>query len=165
MESSPGMITRKELDESLERVMNNVLLEMKQRFDQTDVQFGALRGDIGDIRARLDRQAGLIQSGARALLRFDRWSDTADERIVEMRDHIQSLETRLIRLESRPELLLNYSSFHRVITRVSCSWPSIEIDAVLKAKSRASAGASNSHRVVSIRRMCPCAKSAVSPFA
>jgi hypothetical protein len=102
MESSPDMITGKELDESLERVMNNVLLEMKQRFDQTDVQFGALRGDIGDIRARLDRQAGLIQSGARALLRFDRWSDTADERIVAMREHIQSLETRLIRLESRP---------------------------------------------------------------
>jgi hypothetical protein len=74
------MITRKELDESLERVMNNVLPEMKLFRDHSDARFGALRGDIGDIRTRLDRQAGFLQSGARALLRFDRRSDTADER-------------------------------------------------------------------------------------
>lgn len=95
MESSPDMITRKELDESLERVMNNVLLEMKLFREHTDTRF------LG-IESRLDRQAGLIQSGARALLRFDRWSDTADERIAGLSDHIQSLERRLVRLESRP---------------------------------------------------------------
>jgi hypothetical protein len=59
-------ISRKQLDESLERVMNNVLLEMKRRSEHSDVQFAAVRGDIADIRARLDRQAGLIQSGGRA---------------------------------------------------------------------------------------------------
>lgn len=102
MESSPDMITRKELDESLERVVNNVLLEIKLLRDHSDVQFGALRGDFSDIRTRLDRQAGLIQSGARALLRIDRWADASDNRIAELSDQIRSLETRLVRIESRP---------------------------------------------------------------
>jgi len=79
MESGPDMITRKELDESLERVMNNVLLEMKLFREHMDTRF------VG-IESRLDRQAGLIQSGARALLRFDRWADTPDERIGGMAD-------------------------------------------------------------------------------
>jgi uncharacterized protein YqgV (UPF0045/DUF77 family) len=87
------MITRKELDESLERVMNNVLLEMKLFRDHTDTRFTA-------IESRMDRQAGLIQSAARALLRFDRWSDAADERIARISDHIESIEARLARLES-----------------------------------------------------------------
>ena len=75
--------------------MNSLLFEIKQSRDRADMRF---RG----IEARLDRQAGLIQSGARALLRFDRWSDTADERIMEMADHIQALEGRLAKLESHP---------------------------------------------------------------
>ena len=95
MESGSGMITREQLDESLERVMNNLLFEMKQFREHADMRF---RG----IEARLDRQAGLIQSGARAMLRFDRWSDTADERIMEMAEQIQSLEGRLAKLESHP---------------------------------------------------------------
>jgi len=95
MASGSEMITREQLDESLERVMNNLLFEIRQSRDHMDTRF---RG----IEARLDRQAGLIQSGTRAMLRFDRWSDTADERIIEMPDHIQSLEGRLTKLESHP---------------------------------------------------------------
>jgi hypothetical protein len=68
---------------------------MKQFRDHADLRF---RG----IEARLDRQAGLVQSGARAMLRFDRWSDTADERIMEMADQIHSLEGRLAKIENRP---------------------------------------------------------------
>jgi hypothetical protein len=101
MELSPEMITQKELDESLERVMNNVLLEMKLFREHTDTRFLGIESRLDRIESRLDRQAGLVQSGARALLRFDRWSDTADERIAGMADHIQSLELRLARLESR----------------------------------------------------------------
>ena len=89
------MITREQLDESLERVMNSLLFEIKQSLDHADIRF---RG----IEARLDRRAGLIQSGARALLRFDCWCDTADERIMEMADQIQSLQGRLAKLESHP---------------------------------------------------------------
>ena len=97
------MITKQELDESLERVMNNVLLEMKLFRDHTDIQFVALRGDIADIRARLDRHAGLIQSGARTLLRTNRWADRTDGRIGELSDQLRiALESRLLRLESRP---------------------------------------------------------------
>jgi hypothetical protein len=55
------MITRQELNESLERFMNNVLLGMKQHFEHTDVQFGLLRDDVADIRARLDRNTGLLE--------------------------------------------------------------------------------------------------------
>ena len=59
------MITRKELDESLERVMNNVLMEIKLLRDHSDVQFGAIRRRyLAIYETRLDRQAGLIQSGA-----------------------------------------------------------------------------------------------------
>jgi hypothetical protein len=86
---------RIDMDASLERVMNNVLFELKMFRDQTDARF---RG----IEARLDRQAGLIQSGARAMLRFDRWADTADQRLMEMGDHIQSLEARVTQIENRP---------------------------------------------------------------
>jgi hypothetical protein len=89
------MITREQLDESLERFTNRLLFEIGQFRDDADRSFRA-------IEVRLDRQAGLIQSGARALLRFDRWSDTADERIMEMADHIQVLEGRLAKLKSHP---------------------------------------------------------------
>jgi hypothetical protein len=102
MESSPDMITRKELDESLERVMNNVLLEMKLFREHTDTRFLGIEARFDRIESRLDRQAGLIQSGARALLRIDRWADASDNRIAELSDQIRSLETRLVRLESRP---------------------------------------------------------------
>lgn len=92
MESNPGMVTKEQLDESLERVMNNLLLE-----------FGAVRSDIADVRSRLDRQAGLIQSGARAMLRIDRWGNHADNRIAEISDQIHALEDRVTRLEDRPQ--------------------------------------------------------------
>lgn len=74
MESGPDMITRQELDESLLRVMNNLLLEMKMRSEHTDAQFAAVRADIADIRTRLDRQAGLLQSVSCVMLRVDRWA-------------------------------------------------------------------------------------------
>ena len=102
MGSSPDMITRKELDESLERVMNNVLLEMKLFREHTDTRFLGIESRFDRIESRLDRQAGLIQSGARALRRFDRWADTSDNRVAELSDQVRSLETRLMRLESRP---------------------------------------------------------------
>lgn len=75
--------------------MNNVLQEIKLFRDHTESRFDLIDAKFRAIESRLDRQGGLIQSGARALLRFDRWSDTADERIMQMADHIQSLEGRL----------------------------------------------------------------------
>jgi hypothetical protein len=61
------MITRPELDESLARFTNNVLLRMKQPFEHTDVQFGLLREDIADIRGRLDRNMRLLEPAAARL--------------------------------------------------------------------------------------------------
>jgi hypothetical protein len=89
-----GMITRKELDESLERVMNNVLYEMNMRFTAVDQR-------LDRIESRLDRQAGLIQAGSRALLRIDRWADASDQRVADLSNQVQSLETRVSRLEHR----------------------------------------------------------------
>ena len=37
------MITRKELDESLDRAIGNVLLEIRLLHDHSDVQFAAMR--------------------------------------------------------------------------------------------------------------------------
>jgi hypothetical protein len=59
------MITREQLDESLERFMKSLLFEIKQSRDHLDMRFR-------EIEARLDRQAGLM-------LRFGRKSEAADE--------------------------------------------------------------------------------------
>jgi hypothetical protein len=92
MEADGRMITKQELDDALERVMNNVLLELKMMREESGKRFDR-------IESRLDRQAGLIQSGARALLRIDRWADDSDRRFAELSDQVQTLEGRVSRLE------------------------------------------------------------------
>jgi len=97
--TSPNVVTRKELDESLDRVLKNVLFEIGQHGEHTNIQFGVLRGDIADIRARVDRQGGLIQSGVSAFLRISRTADLPENLITELSDQVRSLEIRLARLE------------------------------------------------------------------
>ena len=72
------MVTKQELDESLERVMNKVLAEIDLRFSRLDKRFDRIDARFDRIEARLDRQ------GASALLRFDRWADSSDQRVSDL---------------------------------------------------------------------------------
>jgi hypothetical protein len=97
--TSPDVITRKEMDESLDRVLKHVLFEVGQHCEHANIQFGVLRGDIADVRAGVDRQGGLIQSGVSAFLRIGRIADLPENLITELSDQVRSLEIRLARLE------------------------------------------------------------------
>jgi hypothetical protein len=79
MEASPEMITPRgfdesmeaagrriiaRMDESLERMQNKIVLEIRLFRDESDSRFGG-------IEARLDQQAELLQSLAHTFLRFE----------------------------------------------------------------------------------------------
>ncbi|HZL56750.1 MAG TPA: hypothetical protein VFC21_06705 [Bryobacteraceae bacterium] len=61
MDSDDRMITRQQLDESLERMMNNMLFEFKLMRDEVNVRFDRVDKRFERIESLLDRQAGLIQ--------------------------------------------------------------------------------------------------------
>lgn len=65
-----------------------------------------LKGEIGDVKdgiqrieARLDRQGGIINGGARQVARLIEWSEQMDAMLSERDGRIEELTRRLDRLE------------------------------------------------------------------
>jgi hypothetical protein len=57
-------------------------------------EIAEVRDTMRGIVIRLDRQAGLIQIGARQTTRFVSWSESVDVTLAEFRDRLQALESR-----------------------------------------------------------------------
>ena len=63
----------------------------------TDMEhrFGRVEARFDSIDARLKLQAGLIQSGARAMARFSEFSENSEQRWVDLDVRVRAIERRL----------------------------------------------------------------------
>jgi hypothetical protein len=73
MAETNGNITRKDLRDALTEFGQHILHEVKLQFDETN-------SHLASIDSRLKLQAGLIQSGSRAMAKFSEFSETSEER-------------------------------------------------------------------------------------
>ena len=103
-----------EVQKSEERMTARIAAEVQKSEDRTAVliaaEVGGLHTQIKDtedrlsqrlesISARLTLQAGLIQSGARAMARFSSFAENSEERWVGLLDRFDLLDQRVKRLE------------------------------------------------------------------
>jgi hypothetical protein len=91
MSETNGHITKQDLrdalDDAFTRFSQHVLHEVGARFDEVGIR-------LESIDSRLKLQAGLIQSGARAMARFSAFEDS-EERWVELAARVAALERKL----------------------------------------------------------------------
>jgi hypothetical protein len=87
-----GHITKQDLHDALDdaftRFSQHVLHEVGARFDEVGVR-------LESIDSRLKLQAGLIQSGARAMVRFSEFSENSEQRWVSLAARVEALERKL----------------------------------------------------------------------
>jgi hypothetical protein len=92
MSETNGHITKQDLrdalDEAFTRFSQHVLHEVGVRFDEVGTR-------LESIDSRLKLQAGLIQSGSRAMARFSAYSENSEERWVELSARVAALERKL----------------------------------------------------------------------
>jgi len=81
------------LHEELTTFAQHILHEM-------DLRFTTVNTRLESIDARLKLQAGLIQSGARAMARFSEFSESSEARHTDLAERFESLERRVTDLES-----------------------------------------------------------------
>jgi hypothetical protein len=83
-----------ELKESLERELGALRLEMHEGFSRINARFDTQA-------ARLERHAGLWQTGARWSGRMDAWAEKVDAALEAKDREIAELRERLIKLERK----------------------------------------------------------------
>jgi len=83
------------LDEAFTRFSQHILHEVGSRFDEVNARFDSVDARFDSVDARLKLQAGLIQSGARAMARFSEFSENSEERWVSLAGRVEALEKRL----------------------------------------------------------------------
>ena len=90
-----NMVTKQDLervDAKIDGAVQLLINEMSNRF-----------GEVGQrlerIELRLDRQAGLMQTGSRWIVRQNDWSERSDVAQQEMQKQIHDIQDRLRRLE------------------------------------------------------------------
>jgi Mg2+ and Co2+ transporter CorA len=93
------MITRQEMDESLERMLTSIVSECTQLKGELLINLAGVEKRLNSGEASLQQQMDLIRSGAHALTRIDHWANDSDRRLAQLSDHLQSLDARLSRLE------------------------------------------------------------------
>jgi len=76
------------LDEAFTRFSQHILNEVGSRFEEVKARFDS-------VDARLKLQAGLIQSGARAMARFSEFAENSEDRWVSLVGRVAALEKRL----------------------------------------------------------------------
>jgi hypothetical protein len=74
---------------------------LKNEVDAVRRDFQPVRDGIQRIEARLDRQGGIINGGARQVARLVTWSEEIDAMLAERDGRIAALEHRLERLEGK----------------------------------------------------------------
>jgi hypothetical protein len=92
MSEQNGHITKQDLrdalDDAFTRFSQRVQHEVGARFDETNAR-------LESIDSRLKLQAGLIQSGARAMARFSGFAENSEERWVALAARVEALERKL----------------------------------------------------------------------
>jgi hypothetical protein len=83
-----------DLKESLEREIGSLRQEMRDGFT-------AVTNRFDDQSARLDRHAGLWQTGSRWSARMDAWAEKVDGSLEAKDREIAELRERLLRLERK----------------------------------------------------------------
>jgi hypothetical protein len=76
------------LDEAFTRFSQHILNEVGSRFEEVKTR-------LDSVDARLKLQAGLIQSGARAMVRFSEFAENSEDRWVSLVGRVAALEKRL----------------------------------------------------------------------
>lgn len=88
-------------DQTLYDLFDSLKNEVKQENDALRRDFQPVRDGIQRIEARLDRQGGIINGGARQVARLITWSEEIDAMLAERDGRITELERRLERLEGK----------------------------------------------------------------
>src|SRR5579885_3165807 len=83
-----------ELKTELDGVLNHLLAEIGRRAEEQTARWES-------IDARLTLQAGLIQSGSRAITRLSRFAENSEARWIDLDRRIRAIEDRLKRSEER----------------------------------------------------------------
>jgi hypothetical protein len=86
-----------DVKESLEReIKHTVEREIKQALDR---ELKPIRASQERIEARLTKQGGIIQGGARQITRLITWSEDVDQMLAERDARIEDLTRRVEKLE------------------------------------------------------------------
>jgi len=92
MSEANNGVTKQELETALDgaftRFSQHILHEVGVRFDETNAR-------LESIDSRLKLQAGLIQSGARAMARFSEFAENSEERWVALVARVTELERKV----------------------------------------------------------------------
>ena len=86
------------LSESLQRETASIQNEMRSGFAEIRAE---MRSGFDRVEARLDRQGGLINGGARQITRLIEWSERMDALVAERDRTIEDLKRRLEKLEGK----------------------------------------------------------------
>ncbi len=77
-----------QLREQLDGVLKHLLAEIGRRQEENNARFDS-------IDARLKLQAGLLQSGSRAMARFTEFAETSESRWVDLDRRVRAIEQRI----------------------------------------------------------------------
>ena len=88
MSETNGHVTKQDLRDAFTEFGQHILHEVNSRFDETNAR-------LASIDSRLKLQAGLIQSGARAMARFSEFSENSEERWIALVARVAALEKKL----------------------------------------------------------------------
>jgi ABC-type transporter Mla subunit MlaD len=95
MSETNGHVTKKDLDAMEERIAALIAGELGSLHTQIQQVEQRLGDRLESIDARLKLQAGLIQSGARAMARFSEFAENSEARWVALVARVEALEKRL----------------------------------------------------------------------
>jgi hypothetical protein len=82
------------LDDAFTRFSQHILHEVGTRFDEVNAR-------LTSIDSRLGLQAGLIQSGARAMVRFSEFAENSEVRWVALVERVAAIEKKLEAAEGK----------------------------------------------------------------
>jgi hypothetical protein len=82
-------------DKRLDGLATAVAAEVGDLHKQIEDLGNRLTARFDSMDARLKLQAGLIQSGARAMAKFSEWSESSEERWVSLLGRVEAIERRL----------------------------------------------------------------------
>jgi hypothetical protein len=81
-------VTKADLEDAFTRWAQHILTEVGTRLNETNQR-------LESIDSRLKLQAGLIQSGARAMARFSEFAETSEQRWVALVSRVEELERKV----------------------------------------------------------------------
>ena len=91
------------MDEELKQYLEDMRSGIIGRIDRSaeatatelSIRFGEVNTKLTSIDTRLKLQAGLIQSGSRAMARFSEFAESSEERWVALVTRVEALERKL----------------------------------------------------------------------